>query len=130
VATGLDPNDAAAIVSDFLAQQAPYALARELLDGGASLGDTRRALVETGLDSDEAVSVVSEVQDARSGEASDKPGGGGGSLGLAILGVTVFIAGVVLLLGNLTGLFPTIPFAGFITTALGSFLFAAARRGR
>ena len=38
-------------------------------------------------------------------------------------GVVVFMIGLLLLIGNLTGLFPTYPFAGFITTAIGMGIF-------
>jgi hypothetical protein len=44
------------------------------------------------------------------------------------LGVSVFAAGVLLFIGNITGLFPTIPFAGYITMAIGSAMIRVAMK--
>ena len=45
-------------------------------------------------------------------------------------GILVFIAGMFLVAGNLTGLFPTFPFAGFFTTGLGSMMITAGLKMR
>jgi len=40
-----------------------------------------------------------------------------------ILGVLIFIVGIILLFSNVSRLFPTFPFAGYIGIALGGVLF-------
>jgi len=47
--------------------------------------------------------------------------------GTQILGVILFIVGLFLVAGNLSGAFPTIPFAGFITTGIGYYLMSRKR---
>src|SRR5262245_28038140 len=114
---GLHPQEAASVVRDLVARREPYVRATELLDGGASRDETHRRLVETGLDPGVATWVIDEVQRARSGEAAAREGSG-----LTAVGAVVFFVGLGLMFGNITGLFPTFPFAGFLTTGLGSLL--------
>ena len=38
----------------------------------------------------------------------------------AVIGVIILIIGIILLIGNVSGGWPTFPYAGFITMALGS----------
>ena len=42
-----------------------------------------------------------------------------------LVGGAVFIIGIFLVIGNLSGAFPTFPFAGFITTMIGAALMNA-----
>ena len=44
---------------------------------------------------------------------------------LGVLGLVLLIGGVVLFIGNLSGIFPTFPYAGFITSSIGLALMAA-----
>ncbi len=37
-----------------------------------------------------------------------------------IIGVVLLIAGIILLVGNISGWWPSFPYAGFITMALGT----------
>jgi hypothetical protein len=53
-----------------------------------------------------------------------KPGSG---VPLVGCGALIFLLGVGLFIGNVTGLFPTFPFAGFIAMTVGSLLFGAGR---
>jgi hypothetical protein len=46
-----------------------------------------------------------------------------------VLGSVVFVLGVGLLLGNVTGIFRTVPFAGFVVTTIGGAMLGAASRG-
>lgn len=49
---------------------------------------------------------------------------------IAILGgIGVFILGLVLIVGNRSGVFPTFPFAGFITTTLGLVMIGYGAKG-
>jgi len=128
IASGVPPQAAAMVVRDFMADRAPYQLAAELLNGGVPLGEVRRQLVEKGLEMGEAVAVIETVQQQRSGELPE-----GESVQrpeLAFLGTVVIGGGVLLLIGNTSGLCVSVPFAGFITMTVGSALFAASRRRR
>ncbi len=123
IANGVSPQVAAGVIKNVMADRAPYQLAAELLDGGSPLGEVRRKLVENGLDVGQAVAVIEAVQQQRSGdvpegEAVQRPV-------LAFLGMVVFGAGILLFIGNRTGLFATFPFAGFITMGIGGALFGA-----
>jgi hypothetical protein len=42
---------------------------------------------------------------------------------MKVLGALVTIIGVLLILGNVTRLFPTFPFAGFIVTLIGGAIY-------
>jgi hypothetical protein len=44
------------------------------------------------------------------------------------LGSVLLIVGIGLLIGNVTGLFPTFPFTGFIVMTIGGALFAMGAR--
>jgi hypothetical protein len=44
-------------------------------------------------------------------------------------GTLILLLGVGLLIGNITGLFPTFPFAGFIVMTVGGVIAGAARVG-
>ena len=47
---------------------------------------------------------------------------------LAVLGLVLLIGGVVLFIGNLSGIFPTFPYAGFITSSIGLAMMGAAMK--
>jgi hypothetical protein len=47
---------------------------------------------------------------------------------LAVLGLVLLIGGVVLFIGNLSGIFPTFPYAGFIISSIGLALIGAAMK--
>jgi hypothetical protein len=44
------------------------------------------------------------------------------------LGSVLFIIGIGLFIGNITDLFPTFPFAGFISMTIGGLLFGVGAR--
>lgn len=45
-----------------------------------------------------------------------------------VLGSLVFVLGVGRLIGNVTGMFPTIPFAGYVVMAAGGAMVGAGNR--
>ena len=49
--------------------------------------------------------------------------GSSASMVFGVIGFLVIVVGVILIIGNMTGLFPTFPFAGYLTTVLGGLLF-------
>jgi hypothetical protein len=131
LASGLPPREAADLARDAVARRVPSTTARELLDRGVGVLDVRKKLVENGLAPDIAAAVVEAVQQERSGEiegqvvyTADEQGR---RPGLVIIGGAVVALGIVLLLGNITGVFPTFPFAGFITLMIGSSILGAGR---
>jgi hypothetical protein len=133
LAAGLQPQEAASLAREVIARLAPYTRARELLEHGAGVLDVRRKMVENGLAPEEAAMVVEAVQKKRSGASKGESVYAdeveGPRPGLAIVGIVVIGAGVVLAIGNMSGVFPTIPFAGFLTMTVGSMIFGAGWRG-
>ena len=49
---------------------------------------------------------------------------------LFLVGSFVLLAGFALMIGNMSGRFPTFPFAGYITITIGGLLLGAARIGQ
>jgi hypothetical protein len=47
---------------------------------------------------------------------------------LGVLGLVLLIGGVVLFIGNLSGILPTFPYAGFITSSIGLAMMGAEMR--
>lgn len=47
----------------------------------------------------------------------------------SLLGLVLIVGGMVLVIGNLSGAFPTFPFAGFLVSGLGSLILSAAQDG-
>jgi len=45
-----------------------------------------------------------------------------GSLAFTAIGGVIFVVGVLLLIGNMTGYFPTFPFAGFVFMLIGGWV--------
>jgi hypothetical protein len=70
-ASGLQPEEAAAVVNEVVSRRVPYTTANDLLDQGAGVLDVRRKLMQSGLAPDAASAVIEEVQEARSGVRGD-----------------------------------------------------------
>ena len=85
---------------------------------GESLSQVREYLEDSGLDAEDANYVARAVDRERRAAQSRI---WQGRLGMRIYycGAIVWIIGLVLICGNLTGLFRTFAYAGFITTAVG-----------
>ncbi|MFT3880028.1 MAG: hypothetical protein QM703_10265 [Gemmatales bacterium] len=47
-----------------------------------------------------------------------------------VLGTLIVVVGIGLLIGNISGLFPTFPFAGYLTIGLGGLIASAGRAGK
>jgi hypothetical protein len=71
LASGLQPEEAAAVVQDVVSRRVPFMTANDLLDQGAGVLDVRRKLIESGLAPEAAAAVIEEVQEARSGVRAD-----------------------------------------------------------
>jgi hypothetical protein len=95
-ATGLAPQDAAAVVGEAVSRRAHYMTANKLLDRGTGLLDVRKKLVESGLAPEAAAAVIEEVQEARSGVRADgSPGRRRMSNITAAQGVVLAVAVVI-----------------------------------
>jgi len=91
--------------------------ADSLYHDGASQQQVQNKLVEAGVDADSANQIATQRR-----EAFIKFQNSPGIIFLGFLGMFTFVAGCVLAFGNLTGYFPTFPYAGLIFTVIGVIL--------
>jgi|GEM_PF-1522861 len=89
--------------------------ARNRLANGDPAGDVEQSLREMRFDAEAATAIVTHAQQhlTTSSEAPSR------SNGAALLGGVVTVAGALLLIGNISGFFPTFPYAGFLTMLAG-----------
>jgi hypothetical protein len=95
----------------------------QLLNQGSSPEETQHKLMETGLDAQSAAQVVVFAQDRLSAKTGNVK-----ATVLQLVGGAVFALGIGLLIGNITGLFRTFPFAGYLTMAVGGAIYGAGQR--
>ena len=124
VERGLDQATAAAIVRDLLIQ-AIYADAAAMLNSGVSPKQAEQRLVDKGLEPQTAKAVIDDLLAHAQVQAQQADGGG---LVRQLLGGLIFVVGIGLCIGNMTGIFPTFPFAGFIVMGIGGAIFRAGQR--
>jgi hypothetical protein len=118
---GLNRSTAAAIVRERWAV-AVYSVAAASLRDGESPTQAVQRLVDKGLEQRVASAVINDLL-ARGRErvrASDET-----PPVLVVLGGLLLLVGAALFMGNMTGLFPTFPFAGFLLMGIGATLFRA-----
>jgi len=92
-----------------------------LLARGETPEAIRARLFEEGFDPAVTADRVSEAVARHRDDKESRQ-----SSGLGILGATVFVVGMLLYLGNKTGILPTFPLAGAIAMGLGGFLVSMA----
>jgi len=92
-----------------------------LLAQGETPGAIRARLLEEGFD---AIVTADRINETVARHRDDKESRQ--NSGLGILGATAFVVGILLYLGNKTGILPTFPFAGAIAMGLGGFLVSMA----
>ena len=124
VERGLDQESAAATVRTVM-MQSIYAEAARLLNSGVSPNQAAQRLAEKGLEPQFARSVIDHLV-----TRAQRPAGPptGGSVVLQLFGGLVLVVGIGLFIGNITGLFPTFPFAGFIGIGIGGAILRAGQR--
>jgi hypothetical protein len=105
------PPEAAAGVLDELAARAASDTAVELLGKGYRPAEVKQMLAGGGLDPRAAAQVVDDAA-ARSDRGEWHPL-------IRLAGLGIFGLGVVLLVGNVTGAFPSVPFAGWVVMTIG-----------
>ena len=102
---------------------ATYKRAAALIDQGVPEERIQQMLMEDGFSKDQAAEVLSNLPAFRTAvlrqRGTDNPFSG---MGLWCVGLLVFAAGLFLFIGNVTGLCPTLPFAGYLTMTLGGAL--------
>jgi hypothetical protein len=124
VESGLDPGTAMDLVRQLFIQ-AIYADAAALLNSGVSPNVAEQRLVEKGLEPKVAKAVIDDLlahPQVRAGQA------GGGGLAMQFLGGLIFAVGICLFIGNVTGIFRTFPFAGFIVMGIGGAIMGAGHK--
>lgn len=107
--------------------RAAYVHAAATLDGGASPPQAMQVLVEKGLEPQVAKAVIEDLLAKVQAQARQPIGE---SVALQILGGFLFVVGIALFVGNVTGILPTLPFAGFIVTSIGGAFIGAGNRRR
>jgi hypothetical protein len=124
VERGVAPEIAAACARD-LSNRAVHSQAADLVLKGLSPREAAERLVERGIEPDVAATAVRNVLNpppAR-GEPIEhaEPARSDGGI-LQLFGLLVFVIGVGLFIGNVTRVFPTFPFAGFLVMTIGGLL--------
>jgi hypothetical protein len=122
VERGLDQGTAMALVRQLLLE-AIYAEAATLLKSGVPTQVAEERLVEKGLEPKIVKAIINDVEAHPQVRAQPQ---GGERLFIQFLGGLVFVVGICLLFGNVTGIFPTFPFAGFIVTTIGGVIWGVA----
>lgn len=119
-------EEVAASLLNELFLQAVYNDAVGLLNQGHSPDGVKKILTEKGLKESVAVFVVDDIL-ARHRSAQKK--GEAARFLRSFFGAVVFGVGMLLFLGNITGAFPSFPFAGFIVMSIGGAIWGAAETG-
>ena len=99
-------------------------------EGGTTI-DSGQAVVVTGFDPRSLIvrpATAEEVASQPPPSADAPANATGGGILLTVLGGIIFLLGVGLFLGNTSGLFPTVPFAGFVLMTIGGAMFGAGMR--
>ena len=129
---GMPEEAADEVIKDLLERSIFRDAAALLIEGFAPVGVKKR-LIEKGLDRETATAVVDQLfiqiaamlalnQPAEAVEDS------GSALFLRIFGGIVVVIGIGLFLGNVTGLFPTFPLAGYLTILAGAGIYGIGQK--
>jgi hypothetical protein len=96
-------------------------------DEGQSASAIHQNLMERGMGDQQAAEMVAKLGEYRAAFVAP-PLTATDAVGIAMwaLGLLVMLLGTGLFLGNITGLAPSVPFAGFVVMGLGSALLTAA----
>src|SRR5262245_63520572 len=89
--------------------QAVYSHAAELMSRGTSAADVEKKMLETGLDPQSAAAIARDLQAQIAVNGGGQPESRGGQYLAVALGILLVMAGGFFLIGNRTGIFPTVP---------------------
>jgi hypothetical protein len=129
VREGVDAEEARRLSARLFAKERAEHLrerAMDLLRQGVAAKEAEDQLVAEGFDLTEAASAVC-AERHKVAQANDDADAEDWRWGL-LTGGAVFAVGVLLAIGNNTGLFPTFSYAGTILMGLGSLMLVGARR--
>ncbi len=103
-------------------------LAKNMRNNGASLESLESRLASRGFDAMAIKAVLQHIplEEPKNIIISQEPTSGG-RMGLVIVGLMICGLGAFLVIGNRTGLAPTVPFFGFFMMVLGGVIMAAGR---
>lgn len=110
---GLTQANVDAVIEQVYVRQV-YADAAGMLQQGQPPEQVKQALVARGLSPENASTVVENLLNP------EGSGGSGGTPVRQIIGGIIVVVGIGLWIGNMTGVFPTFPFAGILTIIVGS----------
>ena len=96
-----------------------------MLKNGVSPREAEQRLVGRGIEPQVAKAVIDTLLSNAQVQA---PRAGGGGVVLQFLGGLIFVVGMGLLIGNVTRLFPTFPYAGTIVMIIGGAIIGAGKR--
>jgi hypothetical protein len=119
VSRGLTEDNAGIVVYNRI--QGMRALVAGMLREGLPMAAVLRGLKDQGFTEAAAVALVQGVTKAPV-HGGQRAGGSAGLLAMGLGGV-VFVLGVGLFIGNVTGLFRTIPMAGWLTMLIGGAIY-------
>jgi hypothetical protein len=121
---GLNREEAAALVGRLVSyerKREAETVARELLGQGIPAQQVQTALIARGFDEQKVAVVIEAEKRNLQKERAEEIGPW-----RTILGLALFFGGAVLFIGNATGAFPSLPYAGAILMGLGTVILVIA----
>src|SRR5262249_12420701 len=109
----------------YLLMQSVYTEAVDLLNKGLSAEKVKQQLVAKGLQQQTASGVVEDILEQNRHPPPEAQESVKGML-LKLVGGVVFVVGIGLFFGHVSGAFPTFPYAGFVVMGIGGALWGAA----
>jgi hypothetical protein len=133
VERGIDRQEAAKVVAFLKVRNEVTDRAADMLAGGMLPEQVARKLQDDGISPEAARLVVRDARDYehQSREYDDDDEGmpvKSANPVLMVIGGIIFAIGVVIFVGNVTGLMPTFPCAGWLTLFVGASIWGAGKR--
>ena len=129
VKKGVAPEEAAALIRRILERDKKLQirhLAEPLVKEGVQAEEIGHMLTAKGFDSLSVASVVKDLVEERNRTRQEERGDPRPFY--RILGIVLIVVGFALMLGNLSGLFPTFSYAGTFTLGLGAAIYVVGSR--
>ncbi|HEX3150550.1 MAG TPA: hypothetical protein VHR66_20905 [Gemmataceae bacterium] len=126
---GLTADAAKEVVVDLMAQMIRQEASQMLQDGLLPM-QVEKHLRERGFSAEAAQTIVANAQaHPMHANYSETVPAGGGNVIVMGLGAIIFVIGVFLFIGNVTGMFPTVPCAGWLGMVIGGGIWGAGKKG-
>lgn len=126
---GLSREAAKSVVADLMLRFV-HADAVEMLEGGMLPQQVEKYLRDRGLTAETARSIVENARNMKSedfGHIGGESTSGGNPI-LMVLGGIIFVVGLFLFIGNISGAFPTFPCAGWLGIMIGGAIWGAGKK--